>query len=174
MLTEIEYRNFKGIMNRLAMEWSQWSHIRSRNPYVGRLVYTEGLDFRRDMKTTQKVGKVKFKFQYGRGSFWGQSSTNLRDKPRFCVSTLPKPKSEDTRISWMVFSDNTPVHLAVRRGKVWTDFIRMEDFFEDISKPTVAEVDFFNALFPGVVVELPKLHEGLNGITQKLKERFSG
>lgn len=174
MITEIDFRNFRGIMNRLSMEWSQWSHIRSRHQYIRNLVYTEGHDFRRDMKTTQKVGKVKFKFQYGRGSFWGQTSTNLRDKPRFCISTLPKPKTDDVRISWMIFSDGTPVHLAVRRAKVWTDFIRVEDFFEDMGHPTLEEVNFFDVLFPGIVKELPKLNEGLNNIRDKLRERFCG
>lgn len=162
------YEAFKEVYEILIRDWN-WKKIR-HTQCLRQLIYTADHSFRRDMKISQRVGKTKFKFQRGRGYY--DEGFKVREVPRFCVSTLPNANGKGSRISWMATCNNE-IFMGVRKVgcKDWQLF-NLDEYFEDIQKPTDDEIEFVNILYPEFIRDLPKLKPGLDEIHKELQRRF--
>ena len=162
------HKAFKDTVAVLLKDWN-WQVARNK-PYVSHLIYTEDRSLRRDMRVSQFVGKVKFKFKIGEGCYPQKGPT----APRFCISYREnKRKPVGPRVVWIARQDGWN-GFKIYRDNITVGYVGIEELFLDPLNITDTDLDFVKVLYPELLDIVPKLAEGFGGIEPVLRERFCG
>lgn len=162
------YEDFKCTLERLYNNW-RWE-VLNEHTGVRKLMYTDSGYFRKDMKISQRVKFVKFKFNFGPSvAPWVKPhGVEVLDNKRFSVSTT----GPANRVCWIASHFDKKNYIRVKINGVWSYLFCIDDLITDYHNISDEEVLLLDMLYPEFVKWLPKLKVGLDNIDKALRERF--
>ena len=166
MLDPITEKKLK-VVEDLVAKW-QWHDVRD-DGYFKNLILTSMGQYRRDMKTTQRVSMVKFQYRHA-----------FTTRPHGFLIEVGDP---DLRLSWITEQNekqyrNSNSFFRIHGKKCTTCELQAWEVDELLAPDNEEHLKFMKVIHPELRVDaldlLTKFRYGLDNVHEELRKRFGG